>query len=621
MKKLFALLLAVVMLFSVTACNVPQPNPCENGHIDEDGNKKCDRCDADVPGSLNPDDPSDDSYLAPTISDAIMAQLEAAGSMKMDMSLDLDFYSSYYVTYDEEGTVLEKFEDVMKGEVTISLVLSKTEKGINAAITMKSVETSEDEPYVDEMSIYLIDGTVYTSDEDLDAMVAVPIPSYEALMSGALEQIPAVLVDAMSQLMDGLELTDEQKATIKSYIGKIITDIFDIKELSGSFNVDYKPAFDSFAEYINGIDTSKKTFESLVDDLLHLIDEELTLAKIIGETERIANLTLAEGLAEIDAWLTENYETTVQGIYDKLVNDEQVESLVRLYLDSMGSEDGEPVTEEDVEAFLAELRALKIEDLIKSVYPDLEAVTVYEAIAPIFEMFMAGDDSSENVEEYISEEEIEDETEIIPVNTLFGAIKDFFAMTLAQATEEYGMPDFITEIKEAIAGFKINALSTSASISFSEGFAISEISLGYVVDVEMSAPCEYDETKTEEETAKIDFSFKISAISNDTVEITLPKDTETVFGIWAFASFCSDAAGLYELDLYCDSEENMLLGDLYYTEHNYISLFKLAIPTEKQDSYTFSYEYYAEDSFVPVTGQLTITFDYEALTYTVDFLK
>lgn len=620
MKRLFALLLAVVMLFSVTACNVPQPNPCETGHVDEDDNKKCDRCGADVPGNQNPDDPSDDSYLAPTISDAIMAQLEAAGSMKMDMSLDLDFYSSYYITYDEEGTVLDKFEDVMKGEVTISLVLSKTEKGINAAITMKSVETSEDEPYVDEMSIYLIDGTVYTSDEDLDAMVAVPIPSYEALMSGALEQIPAVLVDAINQLMDGLELTDEQKATIKSYIGKIITDIFEIKELSGSFNVDYKPAFDSFAEYINGIDTSKKTFESLVDDLLHLIDEELTLAKIIGETERIANLTLAEGLAEIDAWLTENYETTVQGIYDKLVNDEQVESLVRLYLNSMGSEDGEPVTEEDVEAFLAELRALKIEDLIKSVYPDLEAVTVYEAIAPIFEMFMAGDDSSENEEEYISDEEIEDETEIIPVNTLFGAIKDFFAMTLAQATEEYGMPDFITEIKEAIAGFKINALSTSASISFSEGFAISEISLGYVVDVEMSAPCEYDETKTEEETAKIDFSFKISAISNDTVEITLPKDTETVFGIWAFASFCSDAAGLYELDLYCDSEENMLLGDLY-TEHNYISLFNLAIPTEKQDSYTFSYEYYAEDSFVPVTGQLTITFDYEALTYTVDFLK
>ena len=633
MKKITALLLALVMLFSLTSCNFPfLGDPCGGDHVDDDGDLICDVCGSDIDPE-DPDDnketvnPDEDSYLAPTISEAIMAQLEEAGSMTIDMDLSLE---NYYTYYRGDGTTdkiesWDKCESHIKGDITVSLTLSKTDKGFDAMIYVKSVDTSEEEPDVEEESYYLIDGSAYYWDYDLDCYVEVILPGFDSLMRGNFEAIPTLLVGAITMFMDGSELPEEERKALEDSIGVIITELFEIKNFEGALNVNYKTYFDDFCDYVNGIDSSTKTLESLVDDALHLVDEELSFAEIIGELERIAKLSLSDGLAELDAWLTEEYDTTIQGIYDKVVADARVEQIVRMYLEMMGVPDDEdPITEDDVQAFLAELRAVNVLEFIKNTYyPDPAAVTVYDALIPIFETFMGSSKGEAEDTELLAAED----SDIPPVNTLFGVIKDFFAMTVAEAVEEYGMPDFIASIKEALAGIKVNALSTSASISFSDSFSIVELNIGAKIDVETETPTDFDETLCTENDVKVDFSLKISAISKDTVKIELPEGSATVFGFWDSDSFFSDEDDFYYSLSFISPEDissgvYVLRGEVYSPDGCIEMETVIPFSASKQETYIFSYTYYAFMDYSTYTkGTLSMTFDYESLTYKINFIE
>ena len=637
MKKLTAFLLALVMFFSLTSCSFPfLGDPCGGDHVDDDGDLICDVCGSDIDPE-DPDDnkdtanPDEDSYLAPTISEAIMAQLEEAGSMTIDMVLSLENYDSYYSYSLDDGsndkvTDWEKYETLVKGDVTVSLTLSKTDKGFDAMIYVKSVDTSEEEPDVEEESYYLIDGSAYYWDYDLDCYVEVILPGFDSLMRGNFEAIPAALAGAITQLMDGFELPEEERKALEDSIGVIITGLFEIKNFEGALNVNYKTYFDDFCDYVNGIDSSTKTLESLVDDALHLVDEELSFAEIIGELERIAKLTLSDGLAELDAWLTEEYDTTIQGIYDEVVADARVEQIVRMYLEMMGAPGGEdPITDEDVQEFLAELKAVNVLEFIKSYYPEPKAVTVYDALVPILETFIGSSKGEAEDTELLAAED----SDIPPVNTLFGAIKDFFAMTVTEAVEEYGMPDFIASIKETLAGIKVNALSTSASISFSDSFSIVELNIGAKIDVEIETPTDFDETLYTENDDKIDFSLKISAISKDTVKIELPEGSDTVFGIWGSDNFFSDEDDFfYSLRFVSPDDEDIssgvyvLRGEVYSPDGCIEMETVIPFSAFKQETYIFSYTYYAfMDYSTYTTGTLSMTFDYEAFTYKINFIE
>ena len=632
MKKLTAFLLALVMLFSLTSCSLSfLGDPCGGDHVDDDGDLICDVCGSDIDPE-DPDDnkdtvnPDEDSYLAPTISEAIMAQLEEAGSMTIDIDLSLE---NYYTYYRGNGTTdkienWEKYDSYVKGDVTVSLTLSKTYKGFDAMIYVKSVDTSEEEPDVEEESYYLIDGSAYYWDYDLDRYVEVILPGFDSLMRGNFEAIPTLLAGAITTFMDGFELPEEERKALEDSIGVIITELFEIKNFEGALNVNYKTYFDDFCDYVNGIDSSTKTLESLVDDALHLVDEELSFAEIIGELERIAKLTLSDGLAELDAWLTEEYDTTIQGIYDEVVADARIEQIVRMYLEMMGAPGGEdPITDEDVQEFLAELRAVNVLDFIKSYYPDPAAVTVYDALVPILETFMGSSKGEAEDTELLAAKD----SDIPPVNTLFGAIKDFFAMTVTEAVEEYGMPDFIASIKETLAGIKVNALSTSASISFSDSFSIVELNIGAKIDVETEAPTDFDETLCTENDVKVDFSLKISAISKDTVKIELPEGSDTVFGIWDSASFFFDEDDFY-YSLRFNSPEDIssgvyvLRGEVYSPDGCIEMETLIPFSAFKQETYIFSYTYYAfMDYSTYTTGTLSMTFDYETFTYKINFIE
>ena len=625
-KRIIALLLALVMLFSFAACNTPEGDPCENGHVDTDGDKKCDRCQEDMPDDDGDGgDGGDDSYLAPTISEAIWAQLEAANSMKIDFSCSFDVsYDGYKDYYDEnDQLVIEKSDDADKMELGLSLVLSKTETGSNAMITITTTEYEKDEdgnltPDKDTETVYIIDGSGYSYDEDLGAYVESMMPT-EAALAGS--GVPTAISEMLSELLAELEISDADVEAIKAELGTAITAIFEIVDKKGDFNINFKTYLDELFAYVDEIDVETKTLESLIDDALHLVDEELSVENILDEIKSFASLTVSEALAELDAWLTENHETTLQGIYDTIVTDERVEQIVRFYLESMGSESGEPITEDDVQAFLDELKAVKVDEFIAA-YVDTDMV-LYDLVMSLVSSMGGAEEApsqpgsnpnSPGIVPMSDELEGGDEPAYPPINTLFGAIEDFLDLTLAEFEAELDVPVF-TNIKNTLAGITVNELSTSSTINFTDSFALSELSFGIKVDVATEYPYELDDTKTEKTAAKIDYSFKISSISDSTVEIALPEDSNTVYGIWNIAEFFHDEAGTYDLELYWpyeDEDGNFILeGKLYIEDTNIFLSSKL--PTEKQDIYTFDYV----NRYNYTTGKLSIIFDYDAYTYRV----
>lgn len=653
MKKLFALLLLLAMLFCLTACSfIPSTDDCASGHVDKDGDEKCDVCKKAMPNDDDDDDDDDDgdsgdggngggniddSYLAPTISEAIAAQLEAASSMKIDFSFSADsLYDGYNDYYDENGElVVEEYDDVDKVDVELSLILSKTESGFNLMLTAEYTEyyEGEDEPDVEKMSAYLIDGSFYQYDEDLGAYVETMIPSLDGLMS--TPSTPAAVTEMLSALLAQLEISEEDRDALISGIGEIITGIFEIVDKKGDFNIDFKPYLDDLFAYVEGIDVETKTLESLIDDILHLADEELSVEALLDEIKSLASLTVAEALTELDAWLTENHETTIQGIYDTIVADERVEQLVRTYMGMLGVPEGDdPITEADIQAFLDELRAVKVDEFIAA-YVDTDMV-LYDFIMTLISS-MGGstepapepnpnapggsyeDDGFVDIGTMPVGDELEDEEPSYPpINTLFGVIADYLDLTLAEVEESMGASIFTT-MKESFAGVTINALSTSSSISFTDTFALSELSFGAKVDVATSLPYEIDNTKTVNTAFKLDFDFKISSISDSTVDIALPENSEVIFGIFNVEELFSDETGTYALDLnwpsVSEEDGSLTLSGWIDSADAYIQITG-EFSGEKQDTYTFDYIDYLSYA----SGKLSITFDYEAMTYSLKFI-
>ena len=643
MKKLLALTLALVMLFSLTACQLfaPSDDNCTTGHVDDDGDEKCDRCGADVPKDPDDDQKDSDAYLAPTISEAIAAQLESASSMKIDFSVSFDYsYDGYEEEYtgnpddavtDFDDWVIEEYKDQDKMDLDASIVLSKTESGFNMMITMtvaKLVEDEDGNSKTEEMTqtLYVIDGSAYAYDEDLGAYVENMIPSLDGLMSGA--NTPAAITEMISSMLAQLEIPKEEQDALLAEVGTIITGIFEIVDKKGDLNIDFKPYLDELFTYVKELDLSVKTLESFIDDVLHLVDEELCIADILDKAKSLASLTVGEAMTELDTWLTENYETTIQGVYDTIVADERIEQLVRTYMGMLGVPEGEePIDEEDIQAFLDELKAIKVDEFIAAyVSPD---VVLYDFIMSLVSS-MGGEEapepefnpnSPEGTMPLSDELGGEDEPSYPPINTLFGVIEDYLDNTLQYVDNDINY--FFYNLKEALAGIKINTLSTSSNIAFTETFALSELSFGAKIDIETEYPYGFDNSKTEYTAFKLDYAFTISNISDSTVEISLPENSKVIFGIFNIEEIFSSEDGMYELELYWPYEDEdgkfVVEGELYVPDM-YIDI-SMEMPTEKQDVYTFDYTFMPNDSNTPITGKLFITFDYEAMSYSVEFEK
>ncbi len=367
MKKTLAfLLIAAMLILTFSACD----KPCEE-HVDQDGDLLCDVCEEKLEPKKDPTPPpcthedEDGNYVcdlcgkdlpnnALTLTSALAAQLKKANTLELAFSFTLREQDTEWVPSEQnEGEFVEE-SYAYTGEANGSILIGRVDGEYRMQISLESTYTQDGEAEVSEILVYFIGDKVYEYDEE----------------SGAfwIEQLPldVSITEALDKLFEGISLTAEEEKQLKTALGEHIISTFNIQNQSGSFELDLLPILRDIKEYVASWDFEVTTLGDLLNDALQAYDEELTVEVLLTELERVSALTVAEARAELDAWLTENHETTLQGLIDGFIADERnmllLENLLTAALeDSLPAEGVEAPSVDDI---LEQVRGFNLDTLI-----------------------------------------------------------------------------------------------------------------------------------------------------------------------------------------------------------------------------------------------------------------
>lgn len=565
MKKLLALFLALTLVFSVslslTACG---ETACTE-HVDENKDNKCDNCgkaltenpdkpDTDPNNPDNPDLPG--NVTGEALANAIEAQLKAASSLKVDFDFSLLANEESWSYEFGKGDVL--YENYVEGNAHASIVVSKTEDSFNAKVDVTyesrddaSAEFEKAENYT---ILYVVDGKAYIYNEELDAYL------YEDIMQSSSLDMDGVneIITTLQALLDGVKGPSEDEiAALKKEIGDFFVEFLNIKSGKGGLSVDLKPEIDKVLGYITAPGFASKTVEEVLNDVLATVNEDLTVDAILTETKTLLLLTVNEALAELDAYLTKNYETTLQGIYDSIVTDESFVTILNNYAKLEGA------TEDEFNEVLTQIQAVKIADLIKDA--GIGDVVLYDLI----ESLVSGDGT---VDGFYHDGECVDEDEdlycdycgylmgeledvIMPsaeekVEELFASIEHILSLELEKFELQVLGTQFIDQLKKVAAAIKVNALNSKVDVEFSNGYNLSAINGESNVDIEVTS--EYSTDKTDKFVIKAKLTVKIHQLSATPVEIAVPESANKLLNTSGY--YLLEGTDEVELEIDLDNE-------------------------------------------------------------------
>lgn len=586
--KLAAALLSLSFCFSAFGCaDLTTPPPTGNSGNSDSGSSEQEQT----------------QTTGESLANAIMGQLEEANTLTFSLELKTSQDDVYKA---EEDKIYNYFdEEILSYEYTFA----KTATGYNmiaeASRTEKwTNENGELETHVESATSYIIDGVTYEYDEDCGGYIYNP---YENTYNTFMETLNAI----------GASIKTEEIDQFKAMLGEALTEVYDVTEGNISFAYDAKDDINALFDYVAAIDPETKTIESILNDALALIDEELTVAAILAEIEKLDSVTLGEAVTAIDAYLTENADTTLQGLKDEFFTDEKVIALLQA---------------QDMPAdALKTAQDAVLADLIEPHKNMLLDEIVYNVVAP---MIIGEFDPERNTYEAFLNEVLANAPEEIKemgVDSFITyltkcAVSEALNMPIAQLAGEES--EYLYEIISTFDSFTMNDFSADMNVEFNEYFQIETISangnIELVTDDEMC-------TSTQNAT----FAFSIDSISKNTTEITLPEDIELVFAFWKNDTFLENNSGILlwwpgydaETGEYYDTIGSIDLDGDGFDDIN----FSYEAPTEVTNTWEITiteimigdYSYTDDELATLLDGDLTytLTFDFdETGDYITDFV-
>ena len=628
MKKLLALLLALTMVFAFCAC---VPTECE--HADEDGDGICDKCQEELETVCAEHvDENDDgicdvceeklpcehtgtedgvcdkcgatvertppALTGIVLTSAVIEQLEKAASLEIKIEgVTKDESSNYYMWGD--APELSEY----KGETQVSITATVS-RDADGNVAFKLVGEAKDYSLYDDeivdnpefdtevVELYFVDNTMYLYDADLDAYLKT---SYEETLAEL-----GMAGETLAAMLEGVTLTEEETAELLTAIGDSVIAALDIKSGKGSVSVDLKDEINEVLAFFAEIDTATDTPVAILDEALALVDEELTTEALLTALEGVASLTISEALEAVDAWLTEQYDTTLQGVYDTIVADERFAAFfANAYLQ------GDPeATAEDVEDALTYIKAFDIAAYLVS--EELDDVVLYDFIL----MATGAAEDSPTCEE------------------LFDMVGGMLAMTFDDLSENM---DMVFPF-EQFAGIDILQFKAGYEVEFTPFFEIAKVNGSFVIEVETEQDCGfegYDYADTGYSYQSITYS--ITNISTNGVAITAP--TEDVYENFLGPDFECYEEGIsyylyfYHNDYEIEGEEmedfgmqidaEVELAGQFVTICFYAS--DLSLDMFNDDTVTIPAEnLYSDSEDFEATQDLIIVIDSESETFTIE---
>ena len=593
MKKLIALLLTLIMVFTLAACNTPEPpetTPCDEC-VDADRNGKCDVCGGDVEII--------EEKQGLKLSNAIVKQIREAESMKLSLLANVVMEDDVWYSDESNEAVNEKLYRENVIEFEIALTKAKVGYDMHIRGTMKERDTKDGEFVYDDhiAELYFVDGVLYEYDNISDVYV-----------EGTRIDLAAVK-QALDELAAGIDVSEEETKAALEKFGDAFIKTFSIKDYKGSYSIDLKDELNGLLGYLADLDLENDSVRTVLNDALALVDKELTVEKIVAELERIAGLTVNEALAELDAFLTENYETTLQGIIDSLVADEKVMELVEKAVTMMVAGDAEPNEEQQAEIadMLAQVKAFKIADLITEM--EIGEIKLFDLV-----LSMAVPANGDII--------IPEGEEMTPptIADIVAQVNAMLDIKLGELEEMIGTPIF-SMAKRLGSTTVIDALDAKLDFNFKNIFAIDTIDLAVNLGI-TSSDDSMIEGKVNTSSVSVALKFNISDISNEKLTIALPDGATVIPNIEGeFINDYYEYEHMLEIDYYEGSLHVFLdiaVEDVEYTIYANIDADECwdGVSIITLDGETIDVRDY-EDNRYRAQGDLVIKLDIDAEMYEI----
>ncbi len=563
MRKIITLLLVFVLSFSLFAsCKKKQDSTPESTGTPQTSESISESTSESEPESI----PSG-STTGAMLASALSSQIKSAKSIRVDYSVyeRSDLIAYYYATDNEENLLSEVVveDNFYENERIVSAILSVDENGkLDANIRIMDKYSFDREEPIENFAypyetVYIIDNNVYAWSDIAEAWVVNLSASKE------IEQIVEVVIS----LQNGELISAEDEAKLFAVFGDFVNTSFSVKDYKGSISIDGKPHFDALLNYFKNLDLETKTMASLIDDGLKLIDNELTSQIVLAKVKEVANLTVEQAVARIDAWLTQNYQTTLQGVYDKFVESD-------LIVDFIADTSGVPA--EERENVIAIIKDAKIAEMIAEV----KDLSVYDLIMGV----LGGG------------------LEYPLIDELFVQIEGMFALSVAEFEQQVLPMPIFSIISEGVKYTTINRMDATMDIQFTDIFSIDSIQGEIHVDVVNESPSEVED-KTNYNKTNYDVVVKISEISESITPIAIPSE-DRVLEFFANGNYENRGEGLSNLwvDVYGDELIFELSGEL--PSGLYVS-YMATLPIEAAESSRI--EVAPEDIEVYVDGNTYVT--------------
>ncbi|MBR2336991.1 MAG: hypothetical protein IKA61_03495 [Clostridia bacterium] len=436
-----------------------------------------------------------------TTGDVLAGALSSQISQASSISVELEMYEKisslvHFNGEDELGEpMVETDSDYYEQLISVDAVLSvDSDQNLDAKIDIIEEYTNDEHVALDveaEQTVYIIDSVVYARVDGADVWVK------DAELSEGIGQ----LIEYVKEIKNGEIISEDDKAKLFKALGEFVNTSFDVKNYSGSISLNATSHVNDFITYFKNLDVQTKTVASFIEDGLQLIDSELTAASFVAKLKEVVSLTASQAVANIDAWLTANCQTTLQGLYDRLLASDQ---LVAMLAEKSG------VPEENRAEFIAQLKETSIADRIEEVKD-----------VPLYDLLMSGVAQGEPYP---------------TVDEFFTQLEGMLALTIAEFEQSEVMPPIITDIKVITQYITINDLSFKVDVDFTNAFRLETVKAEFCIEGLNAMPSEV-EGKTNDFYTKARLFLEISEISDQPLQIAIPEGESTVDFL---------AAGYYE---------------------------------------------------------------------------
>lgn len=386
MIKVISLLLVLVMLFSVVACDFGKD---DNGPDDNNGDNTGDN--GGDGGNGNGDGESGDNggagnatVSAEQLFANLSSQLNAAKSLTMSIKfIETDKEYSHdndeYEGYSEDSTDGEDEYEIVEYVNTADIIISE-DADAGVAIYIKTKSEYSWSTYINEVKI--IGGNVYSRwyylDDDGNAPETIPQYAPEYTLDASDAEGASELTEQLIAIFEKVSENED----IESYMGQISTEINafldkwmkagKIANGSWSWNSDYAAKLALLLDYVDNIDPETKKLNEFIDELFAHVLPGVTIDSICDMIIGYSDVTLSDLIDAINGYL--GSETSLADIWDSLRSSEELDK----YLDEIG-------LDEEVLATIANYRAMSFEDIVKeyrSISVDDIACYIYMMLFP-----------------------------------------------------------------------------------------------------------------------------------------------------------------------------------------------------------------------------------------------